>query len=173
MATDRPVPVPREAKRQPWPWGEHVLCIGTDGSAVDADGAVSMQAFVDPGTIEAQAGREIWLQLDGNRMVILTETDQDHPNGLWFSPLSIVREKIVTAVEQERALIESGTLYPLRTVSVINVGGRKLARRAWSWRTRNGGPIETEFIDEDYLDWEVYVATHWPRTPKPREVALS
>lgn len=173
MATDQVVPNPRVARRHEWPWGEHVLCIGTDGSTVHTDGTVTQAEVVEPGTCEAKSGREIWLQLDGNRMVVLTETDKDFPIGIWFTPLSIVREKIVAAVAGERAMIDGGESRAMKMVLLTEVGGRKFARRAWSWRTRAGSDATTEWIDDEPLDWEKYCQSEWPKKPASREAVAA
>ena len=166
MATDQVVPNPREARRQEWPWAE-AIGIKDDGTSWSADGTITRVEYRELGSPHPP-GRGRWLQLDGNRFVIFVDDDTEHPTGIWYSPISLLREHIVSAVERERAAIASGTAYPMKSVVVVNIGGRKLARRAWPWRMREGGAVETDWIDPDYLEWETYVATSWPRTPEPR-----
>lgn len=168
MATDRPVPIPREARRTEWPWGDDVVCVVDDGTAVHEDGTVTQMAVCDLGTIERRQGREVWLQLAGNRFAILTEINDDQPNGIWFVPASLIREAIVSAVDRERAVIASGTTYATAFCQVTNGGGRKLVRRGWQWATRQGRDRAIEWIDAAPLSWEAFCQTKWERTPAPR-----
>jgi len=140
-----------------------------DGTSWTADGTVTTMAFADLGTIEKKTGREVWLQLTGNQLVILTETDADRPNGIWFAPLSIVREKILTAVTEERATMALGAARAMRFVSITtSPAGRKLARRGWRWASRDGRGETIEWLDAAPTDWETYCQHVWPRTPAPQ-----
>lgn len=162
-------PEPREARRHEWPWGNEVVGVCDNGDSWTAEKVVAKMNWPTMlGTISPQRGRSIFLQLDGNRFAILGETDRDQPNGIWFAPMSLVKESLVRAIQREDATYHDRR--PSKWVEITKVDGKSRARRGYRWASRGNRDSTIRWLDAEPLIWEVYCQSVWPKHPPQEEV---